>query len=58
MRTKNLGFIIETFNTGSQTWNQLDSSNRFTTRKAAGVSAKQRCTDTPWRVTPLTEQAK
>ena len=53
MKTKNLGFIIETYKDETKTWKQLDSSNRFTTRKAAGVSAKQRCSDTAWRVTPL-----
>lgn len=54
MKAQNLGFIIETFNADKGVWKQLDNSNRFLTRKAAGVAAKQKCTSAQWRVTPLT----
>lgn len=54
MKTKNLGFIIETFSAEAGEWKQLDNSNRFTNRKAAGVAAKQKCAASQWRVTPLT----
>lgn len=54
MKTNNLGFIIETFSADANGWKQLDNSNRFTTRKAAGVAAKQKCAAYQWRVTPLT----
>lgn len=54
MKAKNLGFIIEVYAAEAGTWKQLDDSNRFTTRRAAGVKAKERCADKTWRVTPLT----